>query len=250
MKLSLWAQIKLLQLVVHITAVIGLVYLWEPIWLFGTLFFWFTLYVFGGSIGAHRLWTHKAFKTSDFVRYTTLWLATLMGTGSLLGWAGQHRMHHANSDESIETDPYWAHDYSAWGTFKAWVMVPRSLHFQFHTVKDIAEDKWVMFTHVHYTKILAAWVLFLAVIDLRLALYCWVIPSALFYTTSQVTSVWGHRNGERPHDTGDLSVDNHWRNIFSMGESYQNTHHKYPTQIVLGKYDLAGYIIKHFLAVK
>ena len=250
MKISLWLQIKLLQLSVHIAAVVGLVYLFDPIWLIATFVSWLVMYFYGGSIGVHRLWTHKAFETSSFVRYSTLAAATIAGLGSVIGWAGQHRMHHANSDVSIETDPYWAHDYTVWGTFKAWVMVPRSVHFRFSTVKDLAEDKWVMFTHNYYLQIIVAWVTLLLLIDPKVALYCWAIPSALGYSASQVTSVWGHRKGFHMHDTDDLSVDNHWRNIFSLGESYQNTHHKYPTQIIMGKYDLSGYIIDKFLKKK
>lgn len=252
MKLSLWAQVKLFQLIVHIVAIVGGVLYWDPLWFLASIGCWFVMYLFGGSIGAHRLWSHRSFETTDFVRYATLALGTMMGLGSVLGWVGQHRLHHAKSDSSIDEDPYWAHDdYSAWGTIKAWVMCPRSIGFRSRTVKDLMEDKWACFTHKYYFHLLAGWITLLALLDPMAALYCWFIPSVMCYVSAQVSGVFGHRFGTVKYtDTHDKSKDCHWLNFFSLGEGYQNTHHRYPNQIIMGKYDLSGYVIDRFLAKK
>lgn len=249
MKLNAWAKVKLFQLFVHIVAIVGLIMLWEPTWLLLSIVCWLLMYLLGGTIGVHRYWSHRSFEASKLFKYLTLILGTMMGLGSVLGWVGQHRLHHANSDESEQKDPYWAHnDYSIIGTIRAWVMTPNPINFELRMVKDLIRDKYVWFAHEHYFKLLATWIILLALINPMLALYCWFIPSVMCYVSAQVSGVFGHRFGTVTYeDTKDNSKDCHWLNIFSLGEGYQNTHHKYPNQIVMGKYDIAGLLINMFI---
>ena len=249
MRISEWAKVKTFQLFVHLIALLGAIFYWNIKLFCASIVCWFVMYLFGGSIGAHRLWSHKSFETTAFIKYATLILGTMMGLGSVLGWVGQHRLHHANSDKSIKDDPYWSHnDYSILGTIKSWVMSPHSLGFKVRTVKDLMQDKWVCFTHKYYFQLLFAWIGLLTLISPMIALYCWFIPSVFCYVSAQVSGVFGHRFGKTIYaETNDQSKDCHWLNIFSLGEGYQNTHHRYPNKIIMGKYDLAGFIIDRFL---
>jgi stearoyl-CoA desaturase (delta-9 desaturase) len=252
MKLSAWAKVKLFQLAVHIIALVGAVFYWATEWFAASVCCWAFMYLFGATIGFHRLWAHRSFDTSTFVQYVTLFVGTIMGIGSVVGWVGQHRQHHAYSDVSKELDPYWAHDdYSVRGTVTAWLMTPRPIHFEMRMVKDLVRNRVAWFTHNWYFTIVTSWAALLLAIDIRAFIFCWAIPSVGCYISAQVSGVFGHRYGEVTHlDTNDQSKDCHWLNIFSFGEGYQNTHHRHPTQVVMGKYDLSGYIINRFLAIK
>lgn len=242
--MSAWAKIKLLILAMHICAVLGLIFAFDFTWLLISLSAWVVFYGYGFSIGFHRLWAHKAFAASPLVRYTTLLTGTLAGCGSVVGWVGQHRQHHAYSDVSRELDPYWAHDdYSFKGTVKAWIETPRPVNFGVHLVKDLFRDKWARFTHNHYYKIFFVWVAVLIVISPTAFVYLCAIPSTLCYSSAQISGVLGHRIGKSVYDVGDKSKDSHWLNILSFGEAYQNTHHRYPSAYRLGKYDFIGIIL-------
>lgn len=249
--MSAWAKAKLLILGMHICAVSGLIFAFDFTWLLVSLCAWVVFYGYGFSIGFHRLWSHKAFPASPLVKYTTLLTGTLAGCGSVVGWVGQHRQHHAYSDVSKELDPYWAHDdYSFAGTVRAWVETPRSVNFGVHLVKDLFRDKWAKFTHNHYYKIFFFWAIALTVISPMTFIYLCAIPSALCYSSAQISGVLGHRIGKSIYDVGDRSKDSHWLNILSFGEAYQNTHHKYPSSHRLGKYDLSAFVIENFLTKK
>ena len=212
---------------------------------------WFFIYLFGGSIGYHRIWSHRSCKVSPFVKYASMWVGMLMGQGAVFSWAGQHRMHHCYSDVSLEKDPYWAHCQTKWGTFKTWFLSPHPIPYELRMVKDMVGDKWVRFTHQHYYKLMFGWIAGLTALDPMFALYGFFIPSVLCYVSAQVTGVFGHKVGVVNYEgTNDHSKDSHWLNVFTLGESYQNFHHRFPTRIVMGRYDLSGYIVSRFLAVK
>lgn len=249
--MSAWAKAKLLILAMHIFALLGLVFCFDLTWFIVSLFVWVIYYGYGFSIGFHRLWSHKAFLTTPFVKYSTLIVGTLAGCGSIVGWVGQHRQHHAYSDVSKQLDPYWAHDdYSFLGTVKAWIETPRSVNFGVHLVKDLFRDKWAKFTHNHYYKIFFSWCLLLIIIHPMAFIYICAIPSMLCYSSAQISGVLGHRIGKSVYDVGDKSKDSHWLNILSFGEAYQNTHHKYPSSYRLGKYDLSAFFIEKLFLVK
>lgn len=247
-KLTDWHKVKFIVLSAHILTAIGVVFWFDPIWLTIGLIVSFILYGYGGSIGYHRIWTHKAIDVSSFVKYSTLATGTIIGIGSLIGWAGQHRQHHAFSDVSKELDPYWAHDdYSFKGTIKAWVETPRAVGFKANMVKDLLRDKFIKFQHTHYYKLYWGWLLLLFIIDPLFGFYLGALPSFVAYSLAQVSGVLGHRIGKRTYNTPDKSCDSHALNIFTLGEAYQNTHHKYPTNHKLGKYDICGMFINTFL---
>ena len=251
MRLTAWEKMKLFQLVVHVVAAGGIAFAFDASWLLASIACWFFIYLFGGTIGYHRIWSHRSFQPSNFVRYGSMWVGMLMGQGAVFSWVGQHRMHHRYSDISRDKDPYWAHCDTALGTLKTWFLSPHPINYELNMVKDLVRDKWVRFTHEHYYKIMFSWIAALVCVSPKVALYCWFIPSVMCYVSAQVTGVFGHKIGVLHYpDTHDHSRDSHWLNIFTLGESYQNFHHKYPTRVVMGKYDLSGWVIEKFLARK
>ena len=66
--------------------------------------FYYVAALLGISIGYHRYFTHRSFKTHQVLEYVMLMLGMICGGRSVLTWAAVHRMHHANSD--TEEDPH------------------------------------------------------------------------------------------------------------------------------------------------
>lgn len=250
MKVSAWTKIKFLQLFIHVLAFIGCIFYWDIYWFICAIVSWFFIYLIGATIGYHRLYAHKSFTSNKFIKYITLFMGTIMGVGSVIGWVGQHRQHHAYSDVSKNLDPYWAHDdYSFLGTIKSWAICPRPINFKIKMVRDLIQDPEILFFHTWYFSIIFLWMTFLFCINIKALIFLFALPSVGCYISGQLSGVFGHRIGKQIYkETNDHSKDCHWVNIFSLGEGYQNTHHRYPNKIVMGKYDLSGYIIERFLA--
>ncbi|HWC45853.1 MAG TPA: acyl-CoA desaturase, partial [Casimicrobiaceae bacterium] len=61
----------------------------------------------GVTVGYHRLFTHRAFQTKQWVRWTFAILGSMAVEGPLLAWVADHRKHHQFSD--VEGDPHSPH---------------------------------------------------------------------------------------------------------------------------------------------
>ncbi|XP_014206701.1 acyl-CoA Delta(11) desaturase [Copidosoma floridanum] len=72
-----------------------------------TVFFALFTILFAGlgiTIGAHRLWAHRAYEASGFLRFLLMIAHTLAGVGSIYDWVLNHRTHHQYY--GTERDPY------------------------------------------------------------------------------------------------------------------------------------------------
>ena len=113
-KLSYDIWTKIFALMNHSILLFGCLAFFEPI----GILIGFSLYLFivtvGTSIGYHRYFTHKAFKTSKTKENILLFIGSIAGLGPILGWAGIHRKHHAYGDK--EGDPHSPKK----GFFRSW----------------------------------------------------------------------------------------------------------------------------------
>ena len=58
----------------------------------------------GITVGYHRLFAHRTFKTNNFVKFCLLFFGAATFQMSALTWCSQHRAHHTHVD--TEQDPY------------------------------------------------------------------------------------------------------------------------------------------------
>jgi len=95
----------------------------------------------------HRVVTHKN-PVTPFFEKLLIFMSWIRGTGSALGWAGTHRMHHKFSDS--DKDPHSpliqgvARVYFLSGLFND----PKIIKY----VPDLLRNKLMVFQHVHYFK--------------------------------------------------------------------------------------------------
>jgi stearoyl-CoA desaturase (delta-9 desaturase) len=201
----------------------------------------------GITVGYHRLFTHRSFKTTRTLRAILAVLGSMAVEGPLIDWASTHRKHHRFSD--LPGDPHSPHV----GRGAGWVGALRGLaHAHLGWIfrgKDIANPR-------RYAKDL------LADRDLRLisrTFPLWVaaglaLPFGLGVAlTGSVVGgltglLWGgavriflvhhatfsinslcHFFGRRPFATGDESRNLAWLAPLSFGEAWHNNHHAFPT---------------------
>lgn len=242
--MNFYHKVKLTLFTTNVIGLIGAVLFFSWWGIFTALVIW-TLFNIGISAGFHRLFSHCSYETNVFFWWFLMISGTLASVGSSMSWVGQHRLHHAKSD--IEgVDPYYPHN----GTIRAWVLGPWASPISPMAVKDLIRDKRHKWIHDHYFKIITLYVLTLALINPALVIWAWALPGAMTFFSLQVTGVLGHMVGSQNWNTGDLSKDCHILNIFTFGESYQNTHHYKPKQIITGPCDLTGYLVTHIFQKK
>lgn len=204
----------------------------------------------GADIGFHRYFTHRTFDVHPLMRKYMLINSTLIGHGSILLWVVTHRIHHAKSD--TEDDP---HSPGHFGFSNVWLRIwTRENVPNMALVKDLLRDKWIVFLHRHYFKVLWTWLALLIAIwamgNIYPLLFLFAFPCAGFFHEAGMVNAICHTHGYRPYDTADASRNNLWVNVLTFGNGLHNTHHAnatvYTTDI-RGKWyeiDPMKYIIK------
>ena len=201
----------------------------------------------GITIGFHRLFSHRAFKTTRTL--TALWaiLGSMTLQGPVTQWVTDHRKHHALSDK--EGDPHSPHHGygSGWrGVLKGlwhaqvgWLLTTNGLERGKRYGKDLYADpliRWI-------DRLYMVWlVLSLAIPfavgylvgggSLALGFECFVWAGLLRvfvfdHLTWSVNSIC-HMFGRRDFPTGDESR-NFWPLALPVfGEAWHNNHHAFP----------------------
>lgn len=197
----------------------------------------------GITFGFHRLLTHKGFKTSRLIENTAAFFGTLACQGGPISWIGQHRVHHAYSDQP--EDP---HDINKgfWHSHVGFIFNRRAdLNDSgevAHYCPDIAKRKFLLF--LEHNMILIQFIVGFMMFGLG-GLLGSTPGFDLFNATSFI--VWGifvrlvagyhvtwlvnsatHKWGSRPNVTTDLSCNNWWVGILAFGEGWHNNHHAQP----------------------
>jgi stearoyl-CoA desaturase (Delta-9 desaturase) len=219
----------------------------------------------GVTVGFHRLFTHRSFKTSPALRALLAALGSAAIEGPVIEWVANHRKHHRFSDKP--GDPHSPHvDHApGWrgalgGLFHAhvgWILGGEALADESHYAKDLLEDPVVRF--IDRTFVL--WVL--AGLALPFAIGLALTGS----TTGGLTALlWGgavrifflhhatfsinslcHVFGHRRFATSDESRNLSWLALPTLGEAWHNNHHAFPTSARHGlrwwQLDPSGWLI-------
>jgi len=201
----------------------------------------------GITVGYHRLFTHRSFKTGKAVRAVLAILGSAAIEGSVIEWVATHRMHHRFSDK--DGDPHsphvghgggWAgairgliHAHVGW-TFRG---VDRASTE--HYAPDLLADpvvRWVDRTFLLWLVVGLAlpfflgWALTGSLIG-GLTGFLWggaVRVFFLHHATFSINSLC-HFFGNRKFETGDHSRNLNWLAIPTLGEAWHNNHHAFPT---------------------
>ena len=186
---------------------------------------------FSISGGYHRLFAHRAYRSSGIVRLFYLLFGAASFQASVLRWASDHRDHHASTDH--EDDPYnikkgfwWAH--MGWLFYKD----PPS---DFANAKDLRRDPLVRFQDRHYLSLALAVGLLLPTLVARawgdavggLLVAGFLRLLVQDHSTFSINSL-AHTIGRRPYLPTVSARDSLLTALLTLGEGYHNYHHCFP----------------------
>ena len=229
--------------------------------------FWImvSFYLFTGigvTVGLHRYFTHKSFKAVKPVRWLLGVAGSMAVQGELIAWVAAHRRHHAYADQ--EGDPHSPHlieDGGAflnlWHAHTGWLFVGEKTDKE-RWAPDLVKDPMVARIdrmspfYIVLSYVLPALIGFAATGTFRglWTAFIWgslVRIFVLHHVTWSINSIC-HFYGRRPFE-----VDDESRNVWplgwiSLGESWHNNHHAFPSSAYLGlewwQIDVGGYTIR------
>jgi stearoyl-CoA desaturase (delta-9 desaturase) len=201
------------------------------------------------TIGYHRYFSHRSFKTSRAWQFVLAFLAETSAQKGALWWAAHHREHHRYSD--LPGDPH-SPKLGFWESHVLWIL--RDGSAETREIKDFSkypELRWLNTYHL-VPPVLLAVVLFLIGGAPMLVWGFFVSTVALWHGTFLVNSV-NHVWGSRRYTTTDTSRNNGFLALLTMGEGWHNNHHHYMSSANQGFFwweiDLSYYLIRAMQAV-
>jgi stearoyl-CoA desaturase (delta-9 desaturase) len=224
--------------------------LWARVLGWSDLIVFAIMYVITGlgvTVGFHRLFTHRAFKTGKAVRATLAILGSAAIEGPVISWVADHRKHHAFSDrEGDPHSPHVDHGVGVKGALKGllhahvgWLFIHTQRGLKTRYAPDLLADKvvkkindtfivWVLAGLA--APFLLGWLIGGTVVE-GLTGLLWggaVRMLVLHHSTYSINSLC-HFFGRKQFSTGDESRNLSWLSVFTFGEAWHNSHHAFPT---------------------
>ena len=222
----------------------------------------------GITVGFHRHFTHRSFKTSRPLRALLAIVGTAAIEGPITAWVADHRKHHAFSD--VEGDPHSPHVGHGGGVRGAlrglahahvgWLFLHTQRGNKARYAPDLVDDPLIRF--IDRTTLLwiglglaAPFALGYALggtLEAALTGLLWggaVRVLFVHHVTYSINSVC-HFFGRKRFATGDESRNVAWLAPLSFGEAWHNNHHAFPTSALHGMarferaLDLSGLLIR------
>ncbi|MDQ3802671.1 MAG: acyl-CoA desaturase [Acidobacteriota bacterium] len=214
----------------------------------------FTLWALTGfalSIGYHRLFTHRAFKTYTPVRVLLIVFGNMAARSTMITWTSQHRRHHELADHDGDVHSPNLHGHTLLGRLRGlwyshftWMLehdYPNVVHY----VPDLLADKPVAKADRMYYRWIILGLGVPAVIGGvvtqswmgALTGFLWGGVVRQFVVAQQVSALNSltHMFGARPFKMSDNnSRNNGLFGVVTWGEGWHNNHHAFPASANFG----------------
>lgn len=205
----------------------------------------------GVTVGFHRLFTHRSFRTTKTVRGLLAIAGSMAIQGPVIKWVADHRRHHAFADQP--GDPHSPHlddgpgvkgvIKGLWHAHIGWFFDTEVTSIK-RWAPDLVKEPMMrridaLFPLWAILSFIAPGILGLAITQTwsgALTAFLWAGLARIFllhHVTWSVNSIC-HFYGKRPHETPDYSTNNWPLALISFGESWHNNHHAFPTSAVHG----------------
>ena len=201
----------------------------------------------GITIGFHRLFTHRSFKTSPALRGVLAVLGSAAIEGPVISWVADHRKHHAFSDR--EGDPHSPHvDHGVgWrGALRGlahahvgWLFIHTQRGSRERYAPDLLADPVVAFVDRTFLVwalggLAASFALGAAIggswtAGLTGLLWGGAVRMLLLHHMTYSINSLCHFFGRRDYATEDHSRNLAWLALPTFGEAWHNNHHAFPT---------------------
>jgi stearoyl-CoA desaturase (Delta-9 desaturase) len=206
----------------------------------------------GVTVGFHRHFTHRSFKTTRPLRATLAVLGSAAIEGPIISWVADHRKHHTFSDQEGDPhSPHVGHGGGFRGALKGlfhahvgWLFIHTERGARKRYARDLLADPIVSFVDRTFLVwaiggLVAAFALGWAIgghFYAALTGLLWggaVRLLVVHHVTYSINSLC-HFFGRRRFDTDDESRNLFWLSLFTFGESWHNNHHAFPTSAMHG----------------
>jgi stearoyl-CoA desaturase (delta-9 desaturase) len=201
----------------------------------------------GITVGFHRLFTHRSFKTSRALRALFGVLGSMAVEGPLIDWVATHRKHHRYSDHPgdphsphVGHAPGWRGELSGLGhAHLGWMLRGKDMANPRRYATDLLADRDLRFISRTFPLWVAAGlalpfglgVALTGSIAGGLTGLLWggaVRIFVLHHVTFSINSLC-HAYGRRPFTTRDQARNLAWLAPIAFGEAWHNNHHAFPT---------------------
>jgi stearoyl-CoA desaturase (Delta-9 desaturase) len=236
---------------------------WRDIVVFGILY---VVTGLGVTVGFHRLFTHRSFATTPWMRGVFAAMGSMAIEGPVISWVADHRKHHAFADQPGDPhSPHVDHGVGWRGALRGlahahmgWLFIHTQRGARKRYAPDLVADpivSWVDRTFVVWvlSGLAAAFGLGWLIggtLSAALTGLLWggaVRILVLHHVTFSINSLC-HFFGRRRFDTGDESRNLAWLSFLSFGEAWHNNHHAFPTSAAHGmrwwELDLSSLVIR------
>jgi stearoyl-CoA desaturase (delta-9 desaturase) len=229
--------------------------LWDGLLRGSDLIVLLVLYLLTGlgiTVGFHRLFTHRSFKTSPVLRGLFAVLGSAAIEGPIISWVADHRKHHAFSDKAGDPhSPHVDHGVGLRGALRGlahahlgWLFIHTERGSRERFAPDLLADPVVAFVdRTFFIWALGGLGVAFALGGIiggswRAALtgLLWggaVRMLLLHHVTYSINSLC-HFFGRRDFATEDQSRNLAWLAPLSLGEAWHNNHHAFPTSAAHG----------------
>jgi stearoyl-CoA desaturase (Delta-9 desaturase) len=224
--------------------------------LWNSLLHWHDLVVFavlytasglGVTVGFHRLFTHRSFKTGPTVRAILAVLGSAAIEGPVISWVADHRKHHAFSDRPGDPhSPHVDHGVGWRGALKGllhahvgWLFLHTHRGRRTRYAPDLIADPVV--SRIDRTFLVwalgglgAAFGLGVAIggtVGAGLTALLWgggvrmLVVHHVTYSINSLCHFFGRQRFKTPDESRNLA----WLSFFTFGEAWHNNHHAFPT---------------------
>ena len=220
----------------------------------------------GVTVGFHRMFTHSSFKPNRVLKIALGVAGSMAVQGSIVSWVANHRRHHMFSDQP--GDPHSPHGDGAtlMGQLRGLLHAHVGWFFVFDPTShsryapDLLADRDIRVVNRLFPVLTVVtfavpfgvgWAMSRTLLGgLSCLLWAGLARMALLHHVTWSINSLCHTFGRRPYATKDRST-NFWPlAILSMGESWHNLHHAYPTSARHGvrrwQVDSSAFLIRLF----
>ncbi|KAJ8686294.1 hypothetical protein QAD02_022088 [Eretmocerus hayati] len=246
-------------LALHILAVYGIYVSITKAHLYTTL--WAAAVALASSqgilLGAHRGYTHRAFKMTLPIEIIFIIFQTMSGQNHIYWWARDHRLHHKCCD--TDADPYNASrgfffSHIGWLLSRKHPMVAEK--GKSIDMSDLEANKLVMFQRRYFIPMFLLICIFIpSVVPVHFwneSLWNSVLISFVLRYVMVLNMTWcvnsiAHMYGTREFDKRISARQSFFSNVVSLGEGWHNYHHSFPWDHAYPEFGRFGGLSTQFL---
>ncbi len=205
----------------------------------------------GITMGYHRYFSHRAFKTSRVFQFVMALVGTASSQKGVLWWAAHHRHHHKVSDRADDIhSPRKGFLWSQYG----WFLCDKYQQTELEQIRDFAIYPELRWLDRGWGVVVVAYATLLFLIGgwFWLLWGFFVSTTLLWHGTFFVNSL-AHVFGRRRYGTSDDSRNSLLIALITCGEGWHNNHHHYQSTANQGFFwwevDFTYYLLRGLAAV-